>query len=184
VDDVAALRRENAELRAQLAQLLARNAELVQAIAKLNERVAELLAIAQRKQRKASAPKAPEAPPSVEGDAKLAFEGRPKPPHLEPKTKAKKERPPPTGRRPLPSHLPAEEHSLRPDACAHCGSDALDAADEVVEEKLHVVKEHQRRRVVRRTTCRCRACGKRTTPRSLPAPYARSKVTCEPPVSG
>jgi len=52
-------------------------------------------------------------------------------------------------------------------------------ADEVVEEKLHVVKEHQRRRVVRRTTCRCRHCGGRTTPRSLPAPYERSKVTCE-----
>lgn len=47
------------------------------------------------------------------------------------------------------------------------------------EEKLHVVKEHQRRRVVDRTTCRCRNCGGRTTPRSLPAPYDRSKVTCE-----
>jgi transposase len=49
----------------------------------------------------------------------------------------------------------------------------------LVEEKLHVVKEHQRRRVVRRTTCRCRSCGGRTTPRSLPAPYERSKVTSE-----
>ncbi len=86
---------------------------------------------------------------------------------------------PPTGRRPLPTHLPVEEHALRPDACAHCGSTALDAADEVVEEKLHVVKEHQRRRVVKRTTCRCRECGERTTPRSLPAPYERSKVTCD-----
>ncbi len=34
-------------------------------------------------------------------------------------------------------------------------------------------EEHQRRRVVRRTTCRCRDCGGRTTPR----PYERSKVT-------
>ena len=49
----------------------------------------------------------------------------------------------------------------------------------MIEEKLHVVKEHQRRRVVRRTTCRCRSCGERTTPRSLPAPYERSKVTCD-----
>lgn len=32
---------------------------------------------------------------------------------------------------------------------------------------------------MKRTTCRCRACGKRTTPRSLPAPYARSKVTSD-----
>ena len=52
-------------------------------------------------------------------------------------------------------------------------------AEELVEEKLHVVKEHQRRRVVRRTTCRCRVCFERTTPTSLPAPYPRSKVTCE-----
>jgi len=44
---------------------------------------------------------------------------------------------------------------------------------------LDVVKEHQRRRVVKRTTCRCRDCGGRTTPRSLPAPYERSKVTCD-----
>jgi hypothetical protein len=31
---------------------------------------------------------------------------------------------------------------------------------------------------VQRTTCRCRDCGQRTTPRSLPAPYERAKVTC------
>jgi hypothetical protein len=55
----------------------------------------------------------------------------------------------------------------------------LDVVDQLLEEKLHVVKEHQRRRVVRRYTCRCRACGERTTARSLPAPYERSKVTCE-----
>src|SRR5690606_34296444 len=55
----------------------------------------------------------------------------------------------------------------------------LDVVDELVEEKLHVVREHQRRRVVRRYTCRCRACGERTTPRSLPSPYERSKVTCD-----
>jgi hypothetical protein len=68
---------------------------------------------------------------------------------------------------------------LRPSACADCGSASLDVVDELFEEKLHVVKEHQRRRVVHRFTCRCRACGERTTLRSLPAPYERSKVTCE-----
>jgi transposase len=115
----------------------------------------------------------------VEGEAKEAFDTRPMPPPLSPKEKAAGPRPPPTGRKALPKHLPVEEHVLRPDACAHCGGTALDAADEVVEEKLHVVKEHLRRRVVRRTTCRCRACGGRSTPRSLPAPYERSKVTCE-----
>ncbi|MGH9901041.1 MAG: hypothetical protein ACRD68_04285, partial [Pyrinomonadaceae bacterium] len=182
--DVAALQQENAaqreqlaELRAQLVQLLSSNAELTASIAKLNERVAELLAVAHRKQRKPSPPKTPAPPPAVEGDAKQAFEARPKPPALPPMTKSNKPRPPPTGRKPLPSHLPVEEHSLRPDACAHCGGTALDVAVVVEEEKLHVVKEHQRRRAVKRTTCRCRACGERTTPLSLPAPYERSKVT-------
>ena len=184
--DAAALQQENsslreqlAELRAQLTHLISGNAELAKTIAKLNERVAELLAVAQRQQRKPSPPKLAEPPSPVEGDAKLAFDSRPKPPELPAKTKEKKPRPPPTGRKALPKHLPVEEHTLKPDECAHCGSTALDVADVVEEEKLHVVKEHQRRRVVKRTTCRCRECGGRTTPRSLPAPYERSKVTCD-----
>ncbi len=170
--DVTALQQENAALRAQVAQL-------VESMAKLNERVAELLAVAQRKQRKPSPPKTPEAPPAVAGEEKQAFEARPQPPELPQKTKDKKPRPPPTGRKALPKHLPVDAHDLKPDECAHCGSTALDVADVVEEEKLDVVKEHQRRRVVKRTTCRCRDCGGRTTPRSLPAPYERSKVTCD-----
>ncbi len=170
--DVTALQQENAALRAQVSQL-------IENLAKLNERVAELLAVAQRKQRKPSPPKLPEPPPVVAGDAKQAFESRPKPPELLPKTKSKGPRPSPTGRKPLPTHLPVEQHELKPTECGRCGSTALDVADVVEEEKLHVVKEHQRRRVVLRTTCRCRNCGSRTTPRSLPAPYERSKVTCD-----
>ncbi|MBK7582650.1 MAG: transposase [Myxococcales bacterium] len=117
--------------------------------------------------------------PSSRGEARRAFEDRPKAPDkpaIEPPPKKKAR---PTGRKPIPGHLEAEEHELRPDACGECGGAALDVVDELVEEKLHVVKEHQRRRVVRRYTCRCRACGERTTLRSLPAPYERSKVTCE-----
>ena len=170
--DVAALQRENAELRGQVAQL-------VEQLAKLNERVAELLAIAQRKQRKTPAPKPPVPPPTVEGAAKLAFEDRPQAPEKPDEEKKPKSPVKPTGRNKIPAHLEAEEHVLRPDTCSHCGSTALDAAEELAEEKLHVVKEHQRRRRVLRTTCRCRSCGGRTTPRSLPAPYDRSKVTCE-----
>ncbi len=178
------LLRENAEQRAFGEKLLRENAELrglvaslTEKIATLTDRVAELLAVAQRRQRKPSPEKAPEPRPDLVGDTKKAFDRRPKPPKKPVRPEPAKKPVRPTGRKPLPQHLEAEEHALRPDACGECGSAALDVADELVEEKLHVVKEHQRRRVVRRTTCRCRDCGARTTPRSLPAPYERSKVT-------
>lgn len=178
------LLREHAEQRAFGEKLLRENAELralvtglTEQIAKLTERVAELLAVAQRRQRKPSPEKPAEPRPDLVGDAKRAFEGRPKAPKKPVRLEPTKKPVLPTGRKPLPQHLEAEEHAIRPDACGECGSAALDVADELVEEKLHVVKEHQRRRVVRRTTCRCRDCGARTTPRSLPAPYERSKVT-------
>ena len=179
MSELEALRRENAELRRQTLALTTQIGQLITELARLNERVSELLAVAQRKHRKPPAEKPPVAPPTLEGEARLAFEQRPKAPEKpseepQPQTKAR-----PTGRKPVPSHLEAEEHELRPRACTGCGATALDVVDELVEEKLHVVKEHQRRRVVRRFTCRCRACGERTTPRSLPAPYERSKVTCE-----
>lgn len=173
------LLRENAELRASNARLARHLEKLTDQIAKLTERVAELLAVAQRRQRKPTPEKLPEARPEVVGDAKQAFEQRPKPPKKSVPPKSAKKTVRPTGRKPLPQHLEAEEHALRPPSCGECGSSALDVADELLEEKLHVVKEHQRRRVVRRTTCRCRDCGARTTPRSLPAPYERSKVTSE-----
>ncbi len=177
--ELEALRTENAELRKQSEVLATRVTELVTELGRLNERVSELLAIAQRKQRKPPPDKAPAPPPNVEAEARRAFEDRPKAPpkpivERPPKTRAK-----PTGRAPIPSHLEAEQHELRPEVCADCGGTALDVADRIVEEKLHVVKEHQRRRVVHRYTCRCRACGKRATLRSLPAPYERSKVTCD-----
>jgi len=182
VDELEALRKENAAQRRQIESLTGQIAQLIAELARLNERVAELLAIAQRKQRKPpalAAASAPDPPPAVDGDTRRAFEQRPTAPEKPTADRAPKKTPRPTGRKPLPSHLEAEEHELRPDACAACGGAALDVVDDLVEEKLHVVKEHQRRRVVRRYTCRCRACGERTTLRSLPAPYARSKVTCE-----
>ena len=177
--DIEALRAENAAHRAENAALRVQIAGFVEQVAKLNERITELLAVAQRKQRKPSTPAAAAAPVELAGAAKLAFDDRPAPPPLPEKPPKKPRTSKPSGRKPLPSHVPAEEHALRPTQCERCGGTELDVVDEVVEEKLHVVKEHQRRRVVKRTTCRCRACLARTTPVSLPAPYERSKVTCD-----
>ncbi len=178
--DVEALLRDNAAQRAQIAELLAINAKLTESVARLTERVEELLAAVKRKGRRPDPEKKPlPPPPTLTEDARRAFEDRPKPPTRPIKDEPKAKRPPPTGRRPIPQHLELEVHDLRPTACASCGGTALDVVDTLVEEKLHVVKEHVRRRVVTRTTCRCRSCDARTTPRSLPAPYARSKMTCE-----
>jgi len=181
VIDVDALLRENAEQRAQIAKLTGQIASLTEQLAKLNERVGELLVVAQRRQRKPAdeKPSVPTPAPAVEGDAKKAFETRPKAPQKPADAPRPKSASKPTGRKRVPAHLEADEHDLRPTTCEECGSDALDIVDEVEEVKLHVVKEHQRRRVVRRKTGRCRKCGHRTTPRSLPSPYERSKVTGE-----
>jgi transposase len=172
VVDLDALLKENSEQRVLIQRL-------TEQVAKLNDRVAELLAVAQRRYRKPAPEKPPAPAPVLDGSAKERFDERPTAPPKPERAARPKSTAKPTGRKPVPAHLEAEEHKLRPTTCAHCGSGALDVADEIVEEKLHVVKEHQRRRVVRRTTCRCRQCGGRTTPTSLPAPYERSKVTCE-----
>jgi transposase len=177
--DVEALRAENAAQREQIAGLVAQIAGFADQVANLNERIAELLAVAQRKQRKPPTPAATAAPVALDDATKLAFDERPAPPPLPDKPAKRPRQAKPTGRKPLPAHLPVEDHALRPDRCEQCGGTELDVVDEVVEEKLHVVKEHQRRRVVKRTTCRCRTCLTRTTPASLPAPYERSKVTCD-----
>lgn len=145
MSELEALRRENAELRAQLARVLVE-------LARQSERISELLAVAQRKQRKAPVDRPPAPPPVVEGEARRAFEQRPKAPDKPAEDPPPKNKSKPTGRKPIPSHLEAEVHELRPDACADCGATALDVVDELVEDKLHVVKEHQRRRVVRRYT--------------------------------
>jgi transposase len=83
----------------------------------------------------------------------------------------------PTGRKRLPAHLPADASTVYPESCP-CGCASFEWVDEVVEEKLDV-KAHQRRRVTRRKTGRCRACGRRTTAEAPPSPFPRSKVTCE-----
>ena len=150
-------------------------------LAQSNDRLQELLVAVLRKQGQSGlAPmKAPDSPPSLDATAKLAYENRPLAPKRPEKPKSAPKPRRPTGRKPLPEHLVAEEHTLQPEACQDCGGTDLEVVDEVVEVKLHVVKEHQRQRIVNRKTCACRHCGTRTTARSLPAPFARSKATCE-----
>lgn len=184
IADVKELQRENARLRAELLRVTAELAsvraqldEVVYQGAKTNELLSELTAIALRKQRPPPKPPVPMSRPDLDEDTVAAFDKRPRPPAIEARAKPARKPRKPTGRKPLPGHLPADEHVLRPDSCEHCGGKALDLADEVVEEKLDFIRAHHRRRVVRRKTCRCRDCGERTTPRSLPAPYERSKVT-------
>jgi len=172
--------RDNAALREQVAALTVEVGRLAELVAQGNDRITELLAVAGRKKsRSKRRPPAPAPSPSLDPDARAAYLARPRAPPRPVKPKAAKKPRRPTGRKPVPEHLPAEEHRLRPDACKKCGGSDLDVVDEVVETKLHVVKEHQRRRVVRRKTCMCRHCGTRTTPRSLPSPFSRSKATCE-----
>jgi transposase len=186
--DYAELLRRNTELTRQRDEANARIAELVTEVATLsrmvaegNERLTELLAVVQRAQGGARRrrPKAPEPPLDLDEKAREAYLARPKAPKRPKRVKAPKKPRRPTGRKPVPEHLPAELHDLAPECCQECGGDDLEVVDVVVETKLHAVAQRQRRRVVNRTTCVCRHCGTRTTARSLPSPFARSKATCE-----
>jgi transposase len=177
------LLREQATIgNARISELTARLDAQMQELAKQADRINELLAIARRKKNPKKKPgdaKPPEPPPPLDDAAQAAFDGRPQPPELRgevhdhPKPKQR-----PTGRKPLPDHLKVDESTVRPDRCP-CGCEDFDWVDEVVEEKLHVVSEHQRVRRTRRKTGRCKACGKRTTAQAPASPFSRSKVTCE-----
>lgn len=182
-----ALRREHAEQRIYLREANARIAELTAEVGRLgdlvakgNERTAELLAVALRKKRRGDdrPAKAPEPSPDMDDEAAAAYADRPKPPRL-PRKKKTRKKARRTGRSPVPEHLVAEEHTVQPPACGCCGSSDLEVVGEQRETKLHVVKEHVRKRVVTRKTARCKDCGERTTARSLPSPFSRSKATCE-----
>lgn len=162
---------------ARIAELTAAVQELTQQVANANDRIADQLAVAQRSQRPPRRPPpTPKPPPGLDSDEAAAFDARPQSPKL-PKKKKRKKAVRPTGRKPLPEHLPADEHTLRPDCSGECGCADVAVVDEVRLEKLTVVQEHQRRRVVYRKTVRGKQCNARTTATSLPAPLQRSKVT-------
>lgn len=178
--EVHRLRAENARQREQIEGLVAQVSQMGEMLARANEQLAELLAIAQRKKRPPPRrAKPPAAPPTLSEAQREAYENRPKAPPLPKKQKGPKKPHKPTGRGVLPEHLPAEEHEVRPSECPDCGCDEFEWVGQVIETKLHVIKEHQRRRVVHRKTGCCKHCGTRTTARSLPSPFARSKATCE-----
>ena len=161
-----ALLAQNAELSAQIAAGNAQIADLIGQIARLTDRVTELSAAAARSKRGTKPPgpqTPPPPPPTLPEDQQKAFEERPRPPELPERKKAAPKPRRPKGRNPLPEHLPADESSSKPCACGRCGGTRLDVVDSFDEEKLTVVKEHQRRRVVHRFTARCRDCGTRTT---------------------
>jgi transposase len=179
-EELAAVRAELEQLRAQGSEANARIGELITQVAKANDRIGELLVIAQRKKRGAPKPPPPEPPalPTLPDDQRLAFEERPRP-SVPPEPPPKEKKPVrPTGRKPLPAHLPVVESVATPPCCSTCQGSRLQVIDEVVEEKLDVVA-HQRIRRTRRKTCRCQDCGARTTAEALPSPFPRSKVTCE-----
>ena len=186
--DYAHLRLEHAEVldllgvaNARIAELAATVGQLVQEAAKSNDRIAELLVIARRKKRATTPDKSappPQPPPTVTEDVAKAFSERPTPPDAPGVLNDRpRPRPCPTGRKPLPAHLPVVGATVYPDACT-CGCSSFDLVDEVVEEKLDVAAHQRKRRTVRKTG-RCRACGKRTTAQAPPSPFPRSKVTCE-----
>ncbi|MGE0816995.1 MAG: IS66 family transposase [Vicinamibacterales bacterium] len=167
-----------AEANARIADLTHQLSRLTHQVATGNDRLTELLAIAQRKRRATATTPPPQTSTALPA-ATPEFAKRPKAPELPPRPEPDRGPAIPRGRKPVPEHLPVDEHAVRPEACAHCASTRFDGVDTVVERKLHVVAEHQRCRVVRRITITCRDCGGRTTARSLPAPIERSKVTCE-----
>lgn len=180
--ELGLLRAQGARGNALVAELTARIDALTQELAKQADRITELLAIARRKKGGKSPvdeKKPPEPARPLDAAAQAAFENRPLPPaprgevHDRPRNRVH-----PTGRKPVPRHIPVDESTVEPERCS-CGCTAFDWVDEVVEEKLHTVLAHQRVRRTRRKTGRCRDCRKRTTAEAPASPFARSKVTCE-----
>jgi len=174
--EMVELRRESAQ---QTREFVKQIGFLTQEVAKANDRIAELLVIVERRRKvgRKSKPKLTD-PPDLSDEMKSAFDHRPTPPaergkrHDHPRPRQR-----PTGRKPLPDHLPKDESERAPIRC-RCGCEDFDWVDEVVEEKLDI-QAHQRRRVTRRKTGRCKRCMRRTTAEAPPSPFARSKVTCQ-----
>lgn len=171
------------DLLAQLRERDARIAELTEALARLTDRVEELLAVVGRqasaRQAKKEAESAPPSPPELDDEARAAYANRPKPPEPKPKPEKTPKKRASAGRNKLPESLPRDHTELKPESCPECGSRDLVVVKRYTEEKLHIVREHQRVRRTDRVACECNACSARVLPDAPPAPYPRSKATCE-----
>jgi hypothetical protein len=171
---------QNSALTAEVGRLTGEVGKLAMMVARSNEQLLELMAVAQRQG--ARPPSVAQAPPPVAAVTPAdtsTYQERPSAPPMPEKPEKVKAPRRPSGRKPLPDSLASEEYTKRPGRCSECKSSALTDIDIVTETKLHVVAEHHRKRVVKRITCRCNDCNATTTAASFPAPFARSKATCE-----
>lgn len=164
-----------AKHQATIASMAASLARLTEQNAQLLEKVEELTAMLAKKKR-------PRRKPAVVEKSEVEaseIATRPTPPELPERDKSEPKTGYQTGRKPLPEELEVEEETLRPDTCGHCGGAELRIVDQVVAEKLTIVKQHTRTKRWIRKTCECTHCLRRTTAKAPPAPYPRSKVTSE-----
>ena len=74
----------------------------------------------------------PSPPPTLDDEARRAYENRPKAPARPKREKKPKTKQRPTGRKRVPEHLEAEEHTIKPEQCKECGGVDLELVDEVV----------------------------------------------------
>jgi hypothetical protein len=159
--------------------------KLTSEIARLNDRIEELVAVigrqanARKSKKGDGAMAAPPPPPDLDEEAREAYLNRPRPPERKPKPDKEPKKRSSAGRNALPEKLPRDQSQVRPERCPECGSDDLVVVKHYVEEKLHVVREHQRVRRTVRVVCECDACCTRIVPDAPPSPFARSKATCE-----
>lgn len=163
-----------AELRAERIADRAERAALIQQMARLADRVSELTALLGRKRRKDAPPTTAAQPAAGAGPG---LPQRPAPPVLPEREDPPKKLVKPTGRRPLPAHLVVDPEEHRPPACQHCGGHELRIVGEESVEKLDTIREHFRRRLVVRKTCRCNHCNRATTAEMPAMPWAKSKFT-------
>ena len=183
----AALRAENAALKEELAAVNRRLDALVGFAASQNQQLSELADMLRRRLQRAPKPASeppddgPEDdPPSggvaVDPDPVHELDLKQRPSRGRGRKKGDKRSR--SGRNQLPQHLPVDEERHRPDVCTHCGSGRLLARDWEVTEKLDIIKEHVRRRQIRREVRVCTCCNKTTTAGMPPMPRPRAGYTC------